>query len=83
MKDINICGNILSVLLDRNEVQVINLELKQRVFKATYRDATPHVSRLFYINQKTIFDQDDEPSEEELNRFRNDEVIGDEDVYEA
>lgn len=47
--DVDLWMNYLSVLYDKNEVIVYNLNTKKPVFKANYKDATDHVVRLFYL----------------------------------
>ena len=50
IRDTHIAGQYLSVLLERNEIQVINLQTKQKVFKATDRNVSGQLTRLFYLN---------------------------------
>lgn len=72
IRDINIYNQFLCVLYDKNEVIVYNMQNKSRIFKSEFRDATATVSRLFYISEF-----DDEVNDEEENRFKDDEIIGD------
>ena len=74
----------MSVLLEKNEIYVFDLKSQQKIFRATYRDASGQISRLFYINQKTLFDsslpdsdENNDIEEADLNRFLDDEFVGD------
>jgi hypothetical protein len=40
----------MSVLLEKNEIYVFDLKSQQKIFRATYRDASGQISRLFCIN---------------------------------
>lgn len=65
-------------------MQVINLQTKQKVFRATDRNVSGQLSRLFYLNPKKIYHKvshyedhheeeehksDSEDYEAEVNRF--------------
>ena len=74
----------MSALLEKNEIYVFDLKSHQKIFRAKYRDSSGQISRLFYINQKTFFDSDLPDSDEngdieeaDLNRFMDDEFVGD------
>ena len=41
--------------MDRNEIQVIDLKLKQIVFKAQYKDTTAKIVKIYYIGQSVRF----------------------------
>ena len=89
IKDFNLANHLLSVLLDRNEVQVFDLRTRQRLFKSSYRDASGQITRLFYLDPEQSFEsevesdveeEEQEPEEEaDDNRFIDDEVVGDDD----
>ncbi len=55
IRDLNIVGQYLTVLLEKNEVQVIDLVLRTVIFKATYKDANGKVTRVFYIDLNKRF----------------------------
>ena len=39
----------LSVLYDKNEVIVYNMQKKERIFRAVYKEATGSITNLFYV----------------------------------
>ncbi len=58
---------------------VYDTKSKRKVFNAQFRDAANQVMRLFYI---TEFEDDvdyDEAMEEDYNRFKDDELVHDDD----
>jgi len=75
IRDLNFSGCYLTVVLDRNEVQVIELRTRTIVFKAQFKDASGKVSRAFYIDPKKAFYKKGQPvteiesSSEESPRF--------------
>ena len=77
VKDIHLSKGVLSVLLDRKEVQVYNLETKQKLFSATYRDAIGPLAKVYYIHPKQVFGEVEDVKDEDLNRFMDDEVVND------
>jgi hypothetical protein len=64
----------LCTLYDKNEVVVYNVQTKERIFRSIFRDATSQVTQLFYVSD---FDDDPEVDVEEEYRFRDDEVVAD------
>ena len=55
IRDLNFSGHFMSVLLDRNEVQVVDLLTRAVVFKSQFKDASGKVSRLFYLDPNKIY----------------------------
>ena len=55
IRDLNFSGHLMSVLLDRNEVQVVDLLTRAVVFKSQFKDASGKVSRLFYLDPNKIY----------------------------
>lgn len=77
IRDIEFYKHYACALYDKNEVIVYDLHIKERVFRSIFRDATSQITRLFYISDFDDSEELDEAKEEEYNRFKDDEVIGD------
>lgn len=62
IKDIDIYEQYLNILYDKNEIQVIDLSTKQKIFKSVFNDSSEILTRLFYMPiQKDSLDPDDDP----------------------
>lgn len=55
IRDLNFSSQYMSVLLDRNEIQVVDLLTRAVVFKSQFKDASGKVSRLFYLDPNKIY----------------------------
>ena len=53
-----------------------DLKLKDQVFKATFKDATDKIVKLFYISDFEDQIDYDEAHEMEDNKFLDDEIVG-------
>ena len=56
--DFDLYQDFISVLYDKNEIQVFNITTKETVFRTIFKDSTDLVSRIFYVPNFDLPEED-------------------------